>query len=267
MGALRRDGGTARQHAGNDHQADRAASLGVRGERRGAARVLGARSDDDRHAGRDQLLDARHPLFVVEQRPVAHRAAVDDAPTCRARRAPCPFAPARRSPACARGVQGVMSAGITPVKGFFVMLGLSRWATYASRYALMMRAGGASRLGGKASRALRIPHNSRGAAASSSSRRSGGRSLATSFSTRFPTRSSSSRTPPAAMSRPTRCWPSARVSRAQGGVDRPDRRRGVHGRARPPHRRAGSRDPEKRPLAQGRARAASLSRTARRAGA
>ena len=53
-------------------------SFAWRGERRGLLGVLRARADDDRQAGLRQTLDALHSLFDREQRPVAHRAAIDE---------------------------------------------------------------------------------------------------------------------------------------------------------------------------------------------
>ena len=52
--------------------------LAWRGERGGALGILRARPDDDREAGLDETLDALHALLVGQQRPVAHRAAIDD---------------------------------------------------------------------------------------------------------------------------------------------------------------------------------------------
>ena len=150
MGALRRDGGTARQHAGNDHQADRAASLRVRGQRRRAAGVLRAGSDDDRHAGRDQLLHAGHPLFVVEQRPVAHRAAVDDGGHAEADEL-LALSHQRVEVRLARRRARRHERGDHAGEGVLCHARLSRWATDASRYRRHDLTGGASRLGGKPS--------------------------------------------------------------------------------------------------------------------
>ena len=56
----------------------RAFFLGVTGERGGLLGILRAGADDDRQARFRQTLDAFHPLFDREQRPVAHRAAIDE---------------------------------------------------------------------------------------------------------------------------------------------------------------------------------------------
>ena len=48
------------------------------GERRGLRGVLRSRADDDRQAGGRQALDALHPLLQSQERPVAHRSAIDD---------------------------------------------------------------------------------------------------------------------------------------------------------------------------------------------
>ena len=77
MAALGRGRRAAREHARNDHEAPRAFFLRMAGERGGLRGVLRARADDHRQAGVRQTLDALHALFNREQRPVAHRAAID----------------------------------------------------------------------------------------------------------------------------------------------------------------------------------------------
>jgi hypothetical protein len=77
MAALSRGRGAAREHAGDDHEPPRSLFAGVTGEGCGLIGVLRARADDDREAGLRQAFDALHPLFDGEQRPVAHRAAID----------------------------------------------------------------------------------------------------------------------------------------------------------------------------------------------
>ncbi len=52
-------------------------ALGVGGQRRRALRVLRAGSDDDGKTRLDESGDALHPLLVGQQRPVAHRSAID----------------------------------------------------------------------------------------------------------------------------------------------------------------------------------------------
>src|SRR5271170_7015246 len=69
--------GAARQGARYDHEALGADFLGVPGEGGRPLRILRARSDDDRDARVDEMLDALHALFVGQQRPIAHGAAVD----------------------------------------------------------------------------------------------------------------------------------------------------------------------------------------------
>jgi len=51
----------------------------VPGERCGLFGVLRACADDDRKARFRQTLDAFHPLLDRQERPVAHRAAIDEA--------------------------------------------------------------------------------------------------------------------------------------------------------------------------------------------
>ena len=68
----------------------------------------------------DQALDALLRCCVGEQRPVAHRAAIDD--RRHAGRDQCrPCAPARRNRACVSRVQGVIRAGMQPWKGEWAM--------------------------------------------------------------------------------------------------------------------------------------------------
>ena len=77
MAALGRRGRAARKHARNDHEAPRALFLRVTRERRGLNGVLRACADDDREPSLRQTFDALHSLFDRKQRPVAHRAAID----------------------------------------------------------------------------------------------------------------------------------------------------------------------------------------------
>ena len=78
MGALGRRRRAAREDARDDHQPACAFCLGVPGERRGLRGVLRPRADDDRQAGVRQALDALHPLLEGQERPVAHRSAIDE---------------------------------------------------------------------------------------------------------------------------------------------------------------------------------------------
>ena len=87
--------------------------LRMGGERGGAEGVLRACADDDRNARRDQLLDAGHALLVGQQRPVAHRAAIDD-PRHAGIDELASFAGEGGEIRRAAGVQGVISAGIVP---------------------------------------------------------------------------------------------------------------------------------------------------------
>ena len=78
VGFLSCSGAPAREEAGNDHQPHGPHLAGVGCMAGSDPRVLGTGADDDRHPRLDEEADARLPLLVGEQRPVAHRAAVDD---------------------------------------------------------------------------------------------------------------------------------------------------------------------------------------------
>jgi len=78
MRLLGGDDRAARKNAGDDHQALRPDLLGMRGMRHRGRRIDRAGSHDERDACLHQMLDAFHALRVGQERPVAHRAAVDD---------------------------------------------------------------------------------------------------------------------------------------------------------------------------------------------
>ena len=78
MAALGRRRRAAREDARDDHQPPRAFCLGVTRERCGLRGVLRPGADDDRQAGVRQALDALHPLLQSQERPVAHRSAIDE---------------------------------------------------------------------------------------------------------------------------------------------------------------------------------------------
>ena len=76
---LLRDGrAAARQHARNHHQARRADLLRMGRMGRGKGRVHRPRAHDHRQPGLHEPFHPFHPLRIRQQRPVAHRAAVDD---------------------------------------------------------------------------------------------------------------------------------------------------------------------------------------------
>lgn len=72
------DDRTARQNARNNHQALGANLLGMDSVRYGRCRVDRASADDNRNAGLDQALHAFHALLVRQERPVAHRTAINN---------------------------------------------------------------------------------------------------------------------------------------------------------------------------------------------
>jgi hypothetical protein len=78
VGFLCRRGTPAREEPGDDHQPHRPDRAGVGCMGGSSPRVLGTGADDDRHSRFDEEADAGLPVLVAEQRPVAHRAAVDD---------------------------------------------------------------------------------------------------------------------------------------------------------------------------------------------
>ena len=78
VGFLRRRRAAARQKPGDDHQAHGPDLAGVGRMGSSGPRALGTGADDDRHTRLDEEPDAGLPLLVGEQRPVPHRAAVDD---------------------------------------------------------------------------------------------------------------------------------------------------------------------------------------------
>ena len=78
VGLLGCRGAPAREEAGDDHQPHGPDLAGVGCMGGSDPRVLGTGADDDRHPRLDEEADARLPVLVGEQRPVAHRAAVDD---------------------------------------------------------------------------------------------------------------------------------------------------------------------------------------------
>ena len=103
----------------------RAAPLGMRRESGRARRVLRARADDDRHAGRHQLLDAFHALLVgraAASRPSSRNRPRPDMP---ARPAPCPCATRASKSGSRSGVQGVISAGMVPANISVMVIGSS----------------------------------------------------------------------------------------------------------------------------------------------
>ena len=78
MSSLRRDGDAARQHAGNHHQPGGTDATGMRGMFGRQPRILRPRADDHRNAGFHQRFNPLLSLSVGQQRPVAHRTAIDD---------------------------------------------------------------------------------------------------------------------------------------------------------------------------------------------
>ena len=78
VGFLGRRRAAAREKARDHHQAHGPDLAGVGRMGSSGPRALGTGADDDRHACLDEEPDAGLPLLVGQQRPVSHRAAVDD---------------------------------------------------------------------------------------------------------------------------------------------------------------------------------------------
>ncbi len=78
VGLLSCSGAATREEAGDDHQPHRPHLAGMGSMAGSEPRVLGTGADDDRDPRLDKEADAGLPVLVGEQRPVAHRAAVDD---------------------------------------------------------------------------------------------------------------------------------------------------------------------------------------------
>ena len=158
MHVLGRGRRPARQDARDDHQAPGADLLGVPGEGGRPPRILCACPDDDGEARFDQMLDALHALFVGQQRPIAHRAAVDHGRHSGSRSGLRPLRVSAPKSGVRSGLQGVISAGITPANtlshGYFlpffadrVRLGECQESATGGRSDLARIAGGNSGIG------------------------------------------------------------------------------------------------------------------------